>query len=682
MARFEINDVLKGVQVYFDNIPSEEIRNKLKAAGYRWHRANKYWYAKQNENTMAVANEVCGNDEFEVEPEIENEPVETETANSRYCYQDSIENFMSLDENSFISQMETAFRQQYILPLEELQITAWRDCFKSIKHNLGDIATQFPGLSIIFEYALPYESGRRPDVILLSGEQVIILEYKMKNQVRNDDLDQAAAYGRDIREYHFESREKEVIPFLVLTRTKDYRVTRKGVRCCSDDILADELFSVINIASQTDASAWINSVYTPLPTIVDAAKTFMNHQPLPQIRQVNSTGIPDAIELLKSITEEAKMNKTHTLALVTGVPGAGKTYLGLQYVYDICESSENVNSVYLSGNGPLIKVLTDALNSNVFVKSIHTVVNEHLAGRGQDFNKNVIVFDEGQRAWDSNQMSSKRHTSKSEPDVLVELCDQRLDWCVLLILVGEGQEINNGENSGLAQWNSAISLSQKEWDVICPDKLSEVFSGAASVRCESYLNLDTSLRTHTAGEVSRFVNTLISGKIDEARAIADRITGYDMYYTRDLQVAKNYCRNRYAGSNQRYGLMASSKGKSLEKYGMKPKFQPDVAAWFNKPVTDAASGCALNITISEFDCQGLEVSMPIVGWADDMLWNNGRWVTNAATGTDAEDYRINSYRVLLTRGRDGFFVFVPQTSNMDSVAEVLEAAGVKKYVEE
>ena len=125
---------------------------------------------------------------------------------------------------------------------------------------------------------------------------------------------------------------------------------------------------MINKASPTDAKAWINSVYAPLPTIVDAAKMFMNRQPLPQIKQVNSTGIPDAIELLKSITEETKTNKTRTLVLITGVPGAGKTYLGLQYVYDICESNENVNSVYLSGNGPLIKVLTDALHSNVFVK--------------------------------------------------------------------------------------------------------------------------------------------------------------------------------------------------------------------------------------------------------------------------------------------------------------------------
>lgn len=128
-----------------------------------------------------------------------------------------------------------------------------------------------------------------------------------------------------------------------------------------------------------DLNSWMDSKYEPIPTIVDAAKMFMKHEELPNIRRVNSTGIPDAIRFLKKLTDDAKENQKHVLALVTGVPEAGKTFLGLQYVYDVCESNENANSVYLSGNGPLIKVLTDALNSNVFVKSIHTVVNEYIA---------------------------------------------------------------------------------------------------------------------------------------------------------------------------------------------------------------------------------------------------------------------------------------------------------------
>lgn len=245
----------------------------------------------------------------------------------------------------------------------------------------------------------------------------------------------------------------KVTSILVLTKTKDVEPYElKGIIACSVDCLPEAIEQQIEgDVLEINIEKWMDSRYEPLPTIVDAARMLMKHEKLPIIRRVNSTGIPDAIKFLTDVTLDAQKNKKHVLAMVTGVHGAGKTFLGLQYVYDICESNDNVNSVYLSGNGPLIKVLTDALSSNVFVKSIHTVVNEYLAGKARDFKKNVIVFDEGQRAWDKNQMLSKRGTECSEPDVLVDLAEEKLDWCVLLILVGEGQEINTGENSGLAQ---------------------------------------------------------------------------------------------------------------------------------------------------------------------------------------------------------------------------------------
>ena len=202
----------------------------------------------------------------------------------------------------------------------------------------------------------------------------------------------------------------------------------------------------------------------------------MNNEPLPNIRRVNSTGIPQAIECLSEIAEDAKENNKHVIAFVTGVPGAGKTFLGLQYVYDICKDNGLVNSVYLSGNGPLVEVLTDALKSKVFVKDLHTVVNEFLQHKALDFKKNIIVFDEGQRAWDVKQMAEKgKSRTESEPDVIVRLCEERLDWCVLLILVGEGQEIYKGENSGIEQWNNALNKGDKYWEVVCPDKLVSVF---------------------------------------------------------------------------------------------------------------------------------------------------------------------------------------------------------------
>lgn len=364
----------------------------------------------------------------------------------------------------------------------------------------------------------------------------------MKNDVLQADLDQCTAYGRNIKEYHFESRNREVVSTLVLTRTKDVMEhdTDVNTYICRADQLNELLDRVVSSSSnQCDIDLWTESAYEPLPTIVEAARKFMKNEPLPNIRRVNSTGIPDAIECLSAISKHAEEHNEHVIAFVTGVPGAGKTFLGLQYVYDVCQDNGLVNSVYLSGNGPLVEVLTDALKSKVFVKDLHSVINEFLAHKANDFQKNIIVFDEGQRAWDVRQMAEKNKSkTESEPDVMVRLCEERLDWCVLLILVGEGQEIYKGENSGIEQWNTALNKGNLEWKLVCPDKLRPVFENdqeIMDVDGASSLDLTVSLRTHLAGDVSCFANSLIDGDVKKSKIIcAFYIQGriLDVYYKR------------------------------------------------------------------------------------------------------------------------------------------------------
>ena len=200
------------------------------------------------------------------------------------------------------------------------------------------------------------------------------------------------------------------------------------------------------------------------------------------------------------------------------------------------------------------------------------------------------------------------------------------------------------------------------------------------------LNLNTTLRSYLASDVSKFVNLIIEGDINGAAALSGSIlaAGFNMYVTRDLNAAKNYCINRYAGNdNKRFGLMASSKAYNLSSYRMKPQFQPDVAAWFNRAPSETGSCCQLLVTLSEFDCQGLEVDMPIVGWGTDMLWDGTGWSKfkdSEAADSDANTYRINSYRVLLTRGRDGFIAFIPEEARFNSTYNALVTAGIKNLV--
>ena len=182
------------------------------------------------------------------------------------------------------------------------------------------------------------------------------------------------------------------------------------------------------------------------------------------------------------------------------------------------------------------------------------------------------------------------------------------------------------------------------------------------------------------------VNYIISGKTSEAASLVPAITQshFHMYITRDIEEAKRYCLNMYKGTNKRFGLMASSKAENLKRYFMKPVFHPDVAAWFNRKPDHPDSCCQLKTTISEFDCQGLEVDFPIIGWGEDLVWNGDNWTLfkeDEPSDSENNTYRFNSYRVLLTRGRDGFMIFVPQTSKLDQTYEMFKELGMIEYDE-
>lgn len=679
MVYYELNDKLNGIELYFEGeFPSKELRDGMKSVGLRWNRNKKCWYTKQwNEEGVEFIKNYC--DKGTEEPVTINFE---SMLKKRCCYADTIANFEKETENSFKEKIITNFKEEHVLDLSPEQINAWVDSFRVMKALSLD-----PNINIIFEYVLPYEGGRRPDVILLSKEQLIVLEFKMKNTIKEEDVDQVSAYARDLREYHYETRDKDVTPILVLTRTKNLNEKINNVICISEDMLQNTLDNIYteNINS-TPLDIWMDSKYEPLPTIVESARLIMENEELPNIRKVNSTCIPETLENLETLTNYAKDNEKYVISFVTGVPGAGKTFLGLKYVYNI----KKYNSVYLSGNGPLVKVLTNTLKSNVFVKDLHKIEREFLNYGAKHFNNNVIVFDEGQRAWNNERMQEQDRGDQSEPEVMIDLCEKRLDWCVLLILVGEGQEIYKGENSGLELWNDAIINSKKQWELVYPPKLSQVFeydSLKENINDEVF-DLTISLRSHLSEHVSDFVNNLIDGNIEEASRLSENIfsKGYDMYCTRNLNTAKEYCKNRYEKEpTKRYGMITSSQAIGLKKYGIDGSYKAtrnlDYGKWYNATPDDPKSCCSLKQAVSEFGVQGLELDMPIIGWDIDMNWDGERWEKfkpeeeeNSANNL----YRRNTYRVLLTRGRDGFVIFVPNERKLDSVYDILQESGIKE----
>lgn len=605
----------------------------------------------------------------------------------------TIEDFLATPLESWLDDLSAHHQKCMLEPPGESQVRAWKSSGDLLKKSLGNIAGQDLSVvrsSIIFEYELPRERGRRPDAVILSGTQAVILEFKESALSTRAYIDQAAAYARDLRHYHAASRDLQVKPVLVLVQGKLPATEKDGVDIVPGNLLAEHLRRILAAGSGSpDLESWLESDYQPLPDIVSAARILFDHEPLPDIRRARGAGIPQTVEVLSGIVEQARTGRQYHLAVLTGVPGSGKTLAGLQLVYADRAGNENLSkdSVFLSGNGPLVEVLQHALKSKVFVQDVHGFLKQYGGAGARVSLERVWVYDEAQRAWDANKANEKRGSRISQPEDFLRIAERIDDWTVIIALVGEGQEIHVGEEGGLAQWNSAMRKMRHGWTVHCPARLKETFSEAADVIIRPELDLTVSLRSHLAEDVDRWVALLLDGDVKRAETLSHRIKeqGFDIYLTRDLEKAKEYVRSRYAGTaDKKYGLLASSKAVDLEYYGIpnnyfatrKVKYGP----WYNSDPADRHSCCALSEVVTEFGCQGLELDFPIVCWGSDMKWDGDRWrtpITRRINARNPRVLRLNSYRVLLTRGRDGFLVFVPPAGRYDATAVALRSAGLE-----
>lgn len=619
-------------------------------------------------------------------------------------------------------------------PADESQVLAWDHEFDILQNELKKLVQIKPStgkFSIIFEYELPRERGRRPDVVILGITQIFVLEFKDYSSVLPAHADQVDAYARDLKHYHAGSQSFDVVPILVLARAKDRIQPYDSVTVASADSLASILEKKLrdNPAAPIDPSQWLDSDYSPLPSLIQAARTIWDQQPLPQIKRALSAGIPQTIAELIRIAQDAQDRNELHLALVTGVPGAGKTLVGIQLVYenhldtiarksaglavasspissvqqapqqavadsgtaqyggrDLGNNGRNI-AVFLSGNGPLVKVLQHALKNSIFVQDVHGFLKDYGGATSKIPHEHIWVYDEAQRAWDAERVSTKRGHATSEPEDFLRLAERMDSWALMVALIGEGQEIHLGEESGLPQWNDAVAKMQKPWTIHCSEKIAPYFTAAKKLEEKNVLDLSVTLRSHLAEDVAQWIKVLLDGDLMAARALAERVTvqGFDVYITQDINVAINYVKERYKGcEDKRYGLLASSKAKNLPQWGIHNEYNYTKnmreGPWYNDPPSSFNSCCALRDVATEFSCQGLELDFPIICWGNDFTWD-GKWKSPAAPRSHAKEphrLRVNSYRVLLTRGRDGFFIYVPKEVGMRSTYDALIAAGMRE----
>jgi len=613
--------------------------------------------------------------------------------------------------------------QAFVTDASKEQVRAWDDSIPLIQMEVREVCEADDGAPMytaILEYELPLES-RRPDVILLVRGAVVVLELKGKERPSQADLDQAAGYARDLRCYHRACDGRPVHAVVVPTRSAGYEGVHDGVHVAGPDAL-DELVQRLQPEWATGALSTADflaeNAYRPLPTLVKAARELFQSRTIRDVWRASALTDP-AVEEIGRIVHEAVRTKTRRLILVTGVPGAGKTLVGLRVVHadyldDLAlpraEGKPTTPAVFLSGNGPLVQVLQYELRSaggegKTFVRGVKEYVKKYSGKRHLIPPEHVLIFDEAQRAWDKDQVeegqkkqtkADQKQAAKSEPEHFIEFAERIPEWCVVIGLIGTGQEIHKGEEGGLVQWRHAIEGCKKpeSWMVHGASKALEVFSGSAvSAGSSERLNLDTEIRFHLATDLHGFVAKVLEGGDGSAESsrIAEGLFagGYRLHLTRDLEVAKSYLRERYREARDaRFGMVASSKDKVLEDFGILNGFQDTkrlrVGPWFGEGESNPLSCRHLKEVVTEFQAQGLELDAVLLAWGTDLLRKDGHWSNALARGykrgakvKDPFQLRVNAYRVLLTRGRDGTVVFVPAIPQLDETFEHLRRSGFR-----
>ena len=607
----------------------------------------------------------------------------------------------------------------YVKDAGPKQVRAWDESIPPLQNEVGEILDTdraSPDYSTILEYTLPMES-RRTDVIFLAKGSVVVLELKGKQRPSQADIDQAAAYVRDLRCYHEECAARPVLALCVPMKAQGYIGQHHDVHILGpdavdafiDDLVFDPALPLLDPGAFLDEAA-----YRPLPTLVQAARELFNNHDIRPIHRARAATDP-AVNKIKDIIHEAAARRSRRLVLLTGVPGAGKTLVGLRtvhahYLDDLAVPRANgtpsAPAVFLSGNGPLVEVLQYELRGaggggKAFVRAVKDYVKTYSSRPGLIPPQHVLIFDEAQRAFDA-EMVRRKHGDvpgfiggKSEPEHFIEFADRVPGWCAVIGLIGSGQEIHVGEEAGLGQWKDAVEGSSRpeDWIVYGPPHLRAEFHGSR-VRFEETpaLNLDTEIRFHLAKDLHVFVHQLLTGSSPQANAaLAKRLekAGYHLRMTRDRETAEAYLRERYAENPEaRFGLLASSKDRDLQGLGIPNDFQATkrvrYGPWYSDPEdAPGMSSCRhLRDAVTEFGAQGLELDAVLLAWGTDYMREGGQWTNRKARGymqrsmvRDAKQLRLNSYRVLLTRGRDGTVVFVPPLPELEETRDYLERSG-------
>lgn len=642
----------------------------------------------------------------------------------RSYYSNDIQSFLNQDNYSIFGEITT--NDQF--SAEDLQKNTWNREIEILKRELS----QFLDGYIIFEYTIPRIGNRIDNIVIYKGI-IFLLEFKVgEKKYPSYAIEQVTDYAFDLSCFHKESHNRLLVPILISTKAhsvkQEIRISKDNVLetiCCNEYEIAKYIteVSLKFIQDEIIPDDWINSLYMPTPTIIEAAQAlYLGHNVEDISRNdASAKNLNQTTKAINKIIDYSKAHNRKSICFITGVPGAGKTLAGLNIAVERQKIAEDEHAVFLSGNGPLVNVLQEALARDdakrnhisrkeasrkvkEFIQIIHHFRDDAISVDTPPVEK-VAIFDEAQRAWDEQNltdfMKKKKHIedfNMSEPEFLISILNRHNDWATIICLIGGGQEINKGESAGIYGWFDSLRNNYPNWDIYVSDKITDdeyskghnfaEMTKNMNVNIIEDLHLAVSLRSFRSENVSNFVKALLDVDIDTAKRLYEQFNNdYPVFVTRNLHKAKLWVRSQAKGS-QRYGLTASSGAKRLRKYGIWVQNKIEATNWFLNGKNDVRTSFHLEETATEFDIQGLELDWTIVCWDADLRFENGDFKHLKFVGTKWQNiksadnilYLKNAYRVLLTRARQGFVIFVPSGDETDTTAKPEYYDGIYRYL--
>ena len=648
-------------------------------------------------------------------------------------YRAALAAFASEETSSILGKLARA-NAQARFPLTSLAMEAWQaqlPVLVSAMTHLLQIRPDSKDWNILLEYPIPIV-GKRIDAVLLAGNVIVVLETKTGASPTSA-ARQVDDYALNLACFHEHSANKTIVPVVVsdapnVTNTVKtvYDFLIEGCRFSSNKNLGTVIEKICDQyvqpnSARVDPYGWDQGRFKPIPPIIEAAVALYSEMDVFEIGHACAAR-EDLVETTNALIEivlKAQAQHKKAICFTTGVPGAGKTLVGLNTVHR--PEIKNFAS-FLSGNGPLVKVIQEALIRDVvkrkrslghktsrrqaelevqaFVHNVHRFADQYYGEEHKQSAQRVVVFDEAQRAWDTEQNARAKRPKVSEAKMMLDVMNRHSDWAVIIALIGGGQEINRGE-AGLLEWGRALA-DFPEWLVYAsPFVLGEEGSPAfrlfdspdahpERIISAPSLHLEICTRSIRAQRISDWVDAVLSGAQSDAAKIANDLEMKPVL-TRSLAIAREWLNENRRGKT-RAGLVTSASANRLRADGLEPTFdfhqRFDWEHWFldthdcfdqncdHKYCNDVRASSKLEVAATQFEIQGLELDWIGLCWGEDLTWdgtqwvgrrfNNKKWRVLNPSDRNRNSFLINAYRVLMTRARQGMVIYVPSPPKDDA----------------